>query len=94
MDLTCLPGLDNICNPRDVIREAEELAASLAPTELSSGQRHHRRHSPIMAVCRPGEKLILPRNAHKSAISGLIISGRNRFTLNRRLTRTSAFPWV
>ena len=78
MDLTCLPGLDNICNPRDVIKEAEELAAEAFGADraffLVNGTTAGIQ-AMIMAVCRPGEKLILPRNAHKSAISGLIISG-------------------
>jgi arginine/lysine/ornithine decarboxylase len=29
----------------------------------------------IMSVCKPGDKIIMPRNAHKSAINGLILSG-------------------
>ena len=29
----------------------------------------------ILAVCEPGDKIILPRNVHQSAISGLILSG-------------------
>src|SRR5690606_638221 len=28
-----------------------------------------------MAVCNPGDKLIIPRNAHKSAVGGIIMSG-------------------
>ena len=70
MDLTCLPGLDNICNPRDVIKEAEELAAGAFGADraffLVNGTTAGIQ-AMIMAVCRPGEKLILPRNAHKSS---------------------------
>jgi arginine/lysine/ornithine decarboxylase len=29
----------------------------------------------VMSVCNPGEKIIMPRNAHKSAINSLILSG-------------------
>ena len=29
----------------------------------------------LMSACQPGDKIILPRNAHKSAINGLILSG-------------------
>ena len=28
-----------------------------------------------MSVCEPGDKIIIPRNAHKSAIGGIILSG-------------------
>ncbi|HEX2938605.1 MAG TPA: aminotransferase class V-fold PLP-dependent enzyme, partial [Ruminiclostridium sp.] len=31
--------------------------------------------SMIISTCRPGSKIILPRNAHKSAIGGIILSG-------------------
>jgi arginine decarboxylase len=29
----------------------------------------------VMAVARPGEEVIVPRNAHKSLLAGLILSG-------------------
>jgi len=28
-----------------------------------------------MSTCEPGDKIILPRNAHKSTIGGIILSG-------------------
>lgn len=80
MDLTCMPGLDNISNPRDVIAEAEALAAETFGADraffLVNGTTSGIQ-AMIMAVCQPGDKLIIPRNAHKSAIGGLIISGAN-----------------
>lgn len=80
MDLTCLPGLDNICNPRDVIAEAEALAAETFGADkaffLVNGTTSGIQ-AMIMAVCKPGDKLIIPRNAHKSAVGGLIMSGAN-----------------
>ncbi|NLC76217.1 MAG: aminotransferase class I/II-fold pyridoxal phosphate-dependent enzyme [Clostridia bacterium] len=78
MDLTCMPGLDNICNPRDVIAEAEALAAETFGADraffLVNGTTSGIQ-AMIMAVCHPGDKLIIPRNAHKSAVGGLIMSG-------------------
>ena len=29
----------------------------------------------IISACRPGDKIIVPRNAHKSTIGGMILSG-------------------
>lgn len=29
----------------------------------------------IMSACEPGDEIILPRNAHKSAFGGIILSG-------------------
>ena len=78
LDLTCMEGLDNILNPLDVIKEAQDLAADAFRAEhayfLVNGTTSGIQ-AMIMAVCAPGEKLIVPRNAHRSVISGLILSG-------------------
>lgn len=78
MDLTCMDDLDNICNPKGVIQEAEILAAALYKADnaffLVNGTTSGIQ-AMIMSVCRPGDKIILPRNAHKSAIGGIILSG-------------------
>lgn len=78
IDLTCFPDTDNICNPRGVIAEAQALAAEVYGADhayfLVNGTTAGIQ-AMIMAVCEPGDKVILPRNAHKSALGGLILSG-------------------
>lgn len=78
IDLTCFEGTDNICNPLDVIKEAQELAADAYGSDhaffLVNGTTSGIQ-AMIMSVCQPGDKIILPRNAHKSAIGGIILSG-------------------
>ncbi|MFZ7102609.1 MAG: aminotransferase class I/II-fold pyridoxal phosphate-dependent enzyme [Peptococcaceae bacterium] len=78
IDLTCMEDLDNICNPRSVIKEAENLAAAAYKAEnaffLTNGTTSGIQ-AMIMSVCNPGDKIIIPRNAHKSAIGGIILSG-------------------
>lgn len=78
IDLTCLEDLDNICNPVSVIKEAEDLAAQLYGAEraffLVNGTTSGIQ-AMIMSVCQPGDKILVPRNAHKSAIGGIILSG-------------------
>ncbi|WP_227764308.1 aminotransferase class I/II-fold pyridoxal phosphate-dependent enzyme [Zhaonella formicivorans] len=78
IDLTCFPDTDNICNPRGVIAEAEALAAEAYGADhaffLVNGTTSGIQ-AMIMSVCEPGDKIIIPRNAHKSAIGGLIMSG-------------------
>lgn len=78
MDLTCLEDLDNICSPKGVIKEAESLAAAAFGAEnaffLVNGTTCGIQ-AMIMSVCNPGDKIIIPRNAHKSAIGGIILSG-------------------
>jgi arginine/lysine/ornithine decarboxylase len=70
--------LDNLCHPVSVIKEAEELAAA------AFGARHaffmvngttSAVQSMVMSACKRGEKIIMPRNVHRSAINALILSG-------------------
>ncbi len=78
LDVNSMKCLDNICNPIGVIKEAEELAAYAFGADhgfflvngTTSGVQ-----AMIMSACQPGDKIILPRNAHKSAIAGIILSG-------------------
>lgn len=77
-DVNSMKCLDNLSNPTSVIKEAEQLLAEAFGADYSfflingtsSGVQ-----AMIMSVCKPGDKIILPRNAHKSAINGLILSG-------------------
>lgn len=78
IDLTCFEDTDNICNPVSVIKEAQDLAAQLYGAEnaffLVNGTTSGIQ-AMIMSVCEVGDKIIIPRNAHKSAIGGIIMSG-------------------
>ena len=77
-DLPELPELDNLFAPEGVILAAQKLAAEAFGAEqtwfLANGSTCGI-EAAILAVCGPGDKLILPRNVHVSAISGLILSG-------------------
>ncbi|MHB1419397.1 MAG: aminotransferase class I/II-fold pyridoxal phosphate-dependent enzyme [Bacillota bacterium] len=90
MDLTCLPDLDNICNPLGVIRDAEDLTAEAFGADrayfLVNGTTSGIQ-AMIMSVCQPGDKIILPRNAHKSALGGLILSGATPVYIEPQLNR-------
>jgi arginine/lysine/ornithine decarboxylase len=78
MDFNSMNCLDMLSNPVSVIKEAESLLAEAYGADngyfvvngTSSAVR-----SMIMAVCKPGDKIIVPRNAHKSVVSALIMSG-------------------
>jgi arginine decarboxylase len=77
-DLPELPELDNLFAPQGVIKQAQERAAALFGAEqtwfLANGSTCGI-VAAILATCATGEKIILPRNVHSSAISGLILSG-------------------
>jgi len=78
LDVNSMKPLDNLCHPVSVIQEAEELAAEAFHAEhafLMVGGTTSAVQSMILANCRPGEKIILPRNVHKSAINALVLCG-------------------
>lgn len=77
-DLPELPGLDNLFAPEGVIDAAQALAAeAFGATEtwfLANGSTCGIQAA-LMAVGGEGDTVILPRNAHRCAIAGLILSG-------------------
>ena len=77
-DLTELAELDNLFKPESVILAAQELAAEAFGADktwfLVNGSTCGI-EAAILATCRTGDKIILPRNVHSSVISGLILSG-------------------
>ena len=77
-DLPELPELDNLFAPDGVIAQAQALAAAAFGAEktyfLVNGSTCGIMAA-ILATCSPGDKIILPRNVHRSAIAGLILSG-------------------
>lgn len=77
LDLTEIPGLDDLHTPQGVIARAQELAARAYGAEhsffLVNGSTIGI-HALLMAVGGRGE-VLLPRNAHRSALGGLILSG-------------------
>lgn len=78
LDVNSMKPLDNLCHPVSVIREAEELVADAfgaAHAFLMVGGTTSSVQSMILAVCKAGDKIILPRNVHKSAINALVICG-------------------
>ena len=78
LDANAPRGLDNLNRPTGVIKEAAELMADAFGAEKAyflTGGTTMGILAMIMSVCRAKEKIILPRNVHKSAINALILSG-------------------
>ncbi len=77
-DLTELEGMDVLSEPSGCIAEAQERAAEVfgvahsfflingASVGIMAG---------MLSILRPGDKVLVPRNAHRSVMSGLILSG-------------------
>ncbi len=78
IDVNSMKPLDYLSNPVSVIKQAQELAAEAFSADhcffLVNGTTSAVQ-AMIMSACSPGDKIILPRNAHKSAINGIILSG-------------------
>ena len=78
MDLNSMADIDDLCNPVSVIEESQSLAADAFGADrayfLVNGTTSGIQ-AMMIAAARPGESIILPRNCHKSAYAGLIISG-------------------
>ncbi|MDK2881661.1 MAG: arginine decarboxylase [Clostridia bacterium] len=78
LDLTELPGLDNIHDPEGIIKEAEDAAAGLfgaAETFFLVNGATAGILAVILAHARPGMRVILPRVSHQAVLHSLILSG-------------------
>jgi len=78
VDVNSMKPLDNLNHPLSVIKEAGELAAlafKAAHAFFMVGGTTSSVQAMIMAVCQEGDKIILPRNVHRSAINALILCG-------------------
>ena len=78
VDVNSMKPLDNLCHPVSVIREAEELAADAfgaANAFFMVNGTTSAVQSMVLTACKKGDKIILPRNVHRSVINALILCG-------------------
>ena len=78
MDVNSMKPLDNLCHPISVIRQAEDLAAAAfgaAHAFLMVGGTTSAVQSMVLSVVKGGEKIILPRNVHRSVMGALVLCG-------------------
>ena len=78
VDVNSMKPLDNLCHPVSVIKDAEMLASQ------AFGSKHTffivngttaAVQAMIFASCKSGDKIIMPRNVHRSAINALVVCG-------------------
>ena len=95
VDVNSMKPLDNLCHPVSVIKEAEELAARAFGAQhaffMVNGTTSAVQ-SMIMSVCTRGDKIIMPRNVHRSAINALIISGAVPVYVNPSINKQLGIP--
>lgn len=85
LDVNSMKPLDNLCHPISVIKEAENLAADAfgaAHAFLMVGGTTSAVQTMVLTACKSGEKIILPRNVHRSVINALVINGATPIYVN------------
>ena len=78
VDVNSMKPLDNLCHPVSVIRDAEDLAAQAFGADSAFfmvGGTTSAVQSMILYACKNDDKIIMPRNVHRSAINALILCG-------------------
>lgn len=78
VDVNSMKPLDNLINPVSIIKEAQELAADAFGASEAAFMVNGTSgavQAMIMSQVGRGEKIIMPRNVHRSAINALILSG-------------------
>ncbi len=78
IDLTTLDEVDSLHKPKGVIKEAQVLAARAYGADRSfflvNGTTGGNQ-AMILTACSPGDEVLVARNAHKSVLAALILSG-------------------
>ncbi len=95
VDVNSMKPLDNLCHPVSVIQEAEALAARAFGAQYAFFMVNGTTsavQSMIMSVCKRGDKIIMPRNVHRSAINALIISGAVPVYVNPSINKPLGIP--
>ncbi|WP_096435589.1 aminotransferase class I/II-fold pyridoxal phosphate-dependent enzyme [Alteribacter populi] len=78
IDLINIAPLDDLHHPQGMIKKAQELAAEAFGADytfFSVQGTSGAIMTMIMSVCGPGDKIIVPRNVHKSIMSAIVFSG-------------------
>ncbi|MBD1380909.1 aminotransferase class I/II-fold pyridoxal phosphate-dependent enzyme [Metabacillus arenae] len=78
IDLINIGPLDDLHSPKGIIKQAQDLAAQAFGADytfFSVQGTSGAIMTMVMAVCGPGDKIIVPRNVHKSVMSAIVFSG-------------------
>ncbi|MDQ0214799.1 lysine decarboxylase [Oikeobacillus pervagus] len=78
IDLINIAPLDDLHQPRGMIHEAQQLAAEAFGADhtfFSVQGTSGAIMTMVMSVCGPGDKIIIPRNVHKSVMTAIVFTG-------------------
>lgn len=91
VDVNSMKMLDNLCHPVSVIRDAEMLAAEAFGAKhafFMVGGTTSAVQAMVMTACKRGDKIIIPRNVHRSAINAMILCGAIPVYVNPQMDHT------
>ena len=77
-EVSLMEELDNLHAPSGCIREAQELAAELYGADAAYFMVNGTTgavHTMLLAALSPGDTVLVPRNAHRSMMGGILLSG-------------------
>ena len=95
VDVNSMKPLDNLIHPTSVIKAAEELAAQAFGAEAAFFMVNGTTaavQAMIMSTCKAGEKIILPRNVHRSSINALVVNGAIPVYVNPGVSHELGIP--
>ncbi len=91
IDLINIEPLDDLHHPHGMIKQAQDLAAEAFGADytfFSVQGTSGAIMTMIMSVCHPGDKIIVPRNVHKSITTAIIFSGATPVFIHPELDKT------
>lgn len=97
LDLTEIPETDNLHFPTGPVKEAQRLAAHAFGAQhsffLVNGSTCGIQ-AMIMAICKPGDKLIVSRDCHKSVINSMMLAGARPVYIEPEFESSFGIPGV
>lgn len=94
-DVNSMKPLDNLCHPTSVIKEAGMLAAEAFGADESFfivNGTTAAVQAMIMSVCKENDKIIMPRNVHRSAINAIVLNGAVPVYVNPGVNKRLGIP--
>lgn len=88
IDLTEIPGLDDLHHPEGVIRDAQQLAArafGADETFFLVGGSTAGNIACLMAVLDPGDLVLVQRDVHRSVLNGIMLAGARAVFIRPRV---------
>ena len=90
IDLINIAPMDDLHQPKGIIKQAQDLAAEAFGADhtfFSIQGTSGAIITMIMTVCQPKDKIIVPRNVHKSVMSAIILSGAIPIFINPEIDK-------